>query len=582
MTERDPRYFKVYQDGEDREIETMVMDIINSGAAPGIDTKARADIKEIQRAIENGEIGGGGAGVDEQARQGVEGLTKQLADEAKKLELNGWELQNKNREKYPLVTFIDDDAYPNVLTKLKPLSERYNIPFVVAAVSGRVDKETYSLTSSQLRMLQNEMGWEISAHTHSHKKLGEMTDEQQEFEMKECKRILEGMGLKVTTVCYPFGSINDNTYKFVRKYYRAGRITDKQGRINGTPLETYDIVCTPLGSWFDTMKNPPFPTNSLEFYKHQVDKAVAENGWLIFMTHVGGNDQHDDTQQTYLEETIKYVKQRGIEVVTFDEGLNRRGNIVDVGRYVTDDKTKEHLVVAPDGKFSGNDLQNSYIKMPGSSILNVTTPKEIPYSKTIISTVSYSNGTGFPLNAGGELISTNYVEKGTVSEGYVRQEFRPMSNESVYERYSIDDDTWSEWALINTLRKLPTDAVSFSTPRSAFTANVVTKCRITVLTGAPEALSGVLTTDRTAGHDYYVYQTYEVTESHNTYKRYWINANGGSWSPWKRMNALSRTTAQRNNASFTKNTGDWVFDSTLGKPVWWNGTNWVDATGATV
>lgn len=24
------------------------------------------------------------------------------------------------------------------------------------------------------------------------------------------------------------------------------------------------------------------------------------------------------------------------------------------------------------------------------------------------------------------------------------------------------------------------------------------------------------------------------------------------------------------------------FDTTLNKPIWWNGTNWVDATGATV
>lgn len=28
--------------------------------------------------------------------------------------------------------------------------------------------------------------------------------------------------------------------------------------------------------------------------------------------------------------------------------------------------------------------------------------------------------------------------------------------------------------------------------------------------------------------------------------------------------------------------GDWHFDTTLGHPIWYDGTNWVDATGSTV
>lgn len=29
-------------------------------------------------------------------------------------------------------------------------------------------------------------------------------------------------------------------------------------------------------------------------------------------------------------------------------------------------------------------------------------------------------------------------------------------------------------------------------------------------------------------------------------------------------------------------TGQFYYDTTIGKPIWWNGTNWKDATGATV
>jgi uncharacterized protein with NRDE domain len=40
------------------------------------------------------------------------------------------------------------------------------------------------------------------------------------------------------------------------------------------------------------------------------------------------------------------------------------------------------------------------------------------------------------------------------------------------------------------------------------------------------------------------------------------------------------TTSQRPTGYV--NVGDSYFDTTLGKMIWWNGTSWVDSTGATV
>ena len=42
----------------------------------------------------------------------------------------------------------------------------------------------------------------------------------------------------------------------------------------------------------------------------------------------------------------------------------------------------------------------------------------------------------------------------------------------------------------------------------------------------------------------------------------------------------SGTSAFRPSVSVAQ--GTMYFDTTLGKPIWYNGTNWVDATGATV
>ena len=304
-------------------------------------------------------------------------VTTQLAHTDNKLNLKGWELQNKKRKIKPMVTFVDDDAYRQVLTHLKPLSQQYDIPFVIAAISGRVENEvSYSLNADELRHLQNDLGWEISSHTVNHYNLGGLSDEVQEFELRQSKETLEAMGLNISTICYPYGGLNDKTHEFVRKYYRAGRTTDFRNQMNLTPIETYDLLVTPIGSWFDTWSGSPLPTDSLEFYKYQVDKAIEQKAWLIFMTHVGGNDQHDETQQHYLEETIKYVLEKNLDVVTLDQGMDLRGNLIDVGRYQRRDLSHEHFVVGADGSYSGSHLQNIFkytmkiMELPWSMILS--------------------------------------------------------------------------------------------------------------------------------------------------------------------------------------------------------------------
>lgn len=42
------------------------------------------------------------------------------------------------------------------------------------------------------------------------------------------------------------------------------------------------------------------------------------------------------------------------------------------------------------------------------------------------------------------------------------------------------------------------------------------------------------------------------------------------------------TTAERPTNVFDTDAGHMYFDTTLNKPVWWNGSAWVDSTGATV
>ena len=89
---------------------------------------------------------------------------------------------------------------------------------------------------------------------------------------------------------------------------------------------------------------------------------------------------------------------------------------------------------------------------------------------------------------------------------------------------------------------------------------------------------GVLMTNRVTRYAALQYQEFiGESERDRVFRRHWT---GSSWSNWLRITPVALTTEQRNSVYFQKNIGDQVFDTTLGKPVWWNGTKWVLADGS--
>lgn len=56
------------------------------------------------------------------------------------------------------------------------------------------------------------------------------------------------------------------------------------------------------------------------------------------------------------------------------------------------------------------------------------------------------------------------------------------------------------------------------------------------------------------------------------------------WAPWFStaqgiLQDVSRSGAMADRPTTSMYTGKRFFDTTLGKPIWWNGAKWVDATG---
>jgi len=466
----------------------------------------------------------------------AEDLTEVKTHLADRANLKGWELQNKTRKAKPIITFIDDDGQSVVLTKLKPLSETYSFPYTCALFVKAIEETGNNyMDIADVVNLQNTLGWEMSSHTYEHLNLSTLTDEQQEYQMKHSIDVMVSWGLKVSTICYPYDGRNDKTYELARKYFRAARRS--YGGVNTIPLETYAMRCVPLGSWFDTQGTNPYPTNSLEYYKYKVDEAIANNSWLIFMTHCG-DPSHDATQQSYLEQTIQYIQSLDVDIVTFDEGLNRIGNIVDTGSYFKDNLTKKHFVIGADGTISTSDIQGIVELNMADIYTTATSPSEVGYGKYIITRISNANTdfVNFPESKAGVLITDTTCGYNS-GKGYIYQEYHVYSSNNIYKRYSDSNGVWSSWEVINSqMSVLALNSVTNANLYTDFPNKKISHCQISTIGAGtfPEAKAGTLMTNRINGTVGFSWQEYDIYSSGNKYKRY-VDASG-NWSAWELLN----------------------------------------------
>lgn len=495
---------------------------------------------------------------------------------------------NRSRSAQPMVTFVDDDGRAAVWDKLKPLSEQYGIPFVVAMVTDRIGT-TNNLSAEQLVSLQG-MGWEIASHTMGHTMLDEVTEEEQEAQLRGSKEALEAIGIKCDTICYPYSRTTDDLYKLVRKYYRAGRQTHYQEWINESPLETWDLRTVSIGAEPLDSTESGLASNSLEYYKLKVDEAVAKNAWVIFLTHCS-ESTHDDAQQTYLAQTVEYVQSLGVPVVTIREALDRRGNIVDTGRYTRQNPGQEHYVVGCDSTRSMSGEDKHVIQLETNAITNSTPPSAFRRGAITTCRINSENtdAGGFPwysMKTSGFVVTNTMGEETTPPSApfhkWCWQEFYVMDYAAPYRRWALSESEWSAWSFGEEVL-LTEGSVDGNSVLSDFPVGVKSRVRITssaAANGIPGNSGGYLITDRTDIDRRWIYQMYVPGYWSSSvgwfYYRVW-NSAGSKWTDWISIGERAATTALRDKATTPKTVGASVFDTDLGKPVWWNGTAWVES-----
>jgi len=125
---------------------------------------------------------------------------------------------------------------------------------------------------------------------------------------------------------------------------------------------------------------------------------------------------------------------------------------------------------------------------------------------------------------------------------------------------------------------LKVDSVSSTTSATNFANKKLTYCKISNsnATGFPKNIGGTLVTNRISDDDIFINQEYTPYLTIERYFRYW-NPYTPAWSKWYLANHIGGTTRPTSIG-----TGGSFFDTAINKPIWWNGVNWVDATGTTV
>ena len=134
------------------------------------------------------------------------------------------------------VCFTFDDAYQSAVLDAAPVLGRYGCAATFFAVAGLVgassawDNERAKHLASWKELLElQKAGHEVGNHTHSHARLASLPFAEQLSEITNAHSLLVQNGIQSRSICYPYGSHNDDTISAAEQAgYAVGVILNKK------------------------------------------------------------------------------------------------------------------------------------------------------------------------------------------------------------------------------------------------------------------------------------------------------------------------------------------------------------------
>ena len=170
--------------------------------------------------------------------------------------------------KAPLITFVFDDGNATDYLVAREVLKKQGALASFAVVTDWTNTKNY-LTVPQLLEMQGD-GFEIMSHTETHPDLRSLSADRLDSELSASKATLEGWGLKVNNLVYPYNKNDALVREVAGKYYRSAR--GGRSMMNAAVLDRYEL------------KSYSFSHN-INKMKALIDRAYAERKWLIIYLH---------------------------------------------------------------------------------------------------------------------------------------------------------------------------------------------------------------------------------------------------------------------------------------------------------
>jgi peptidoglycan/xylan/chitin deacetylase (PgdA/CDA1 family) len=133
---------------------------------------------------------------------------------------------SKKYKKPLIITF--DDGYEDNYTNVFPLIKKYNIKITIFVVTDAIGARR-KLNSNQIIEMHDSGLVSFQSHTRSHPNLLKIGPQQLDTELKGSKdRLFFITNEFPTAIAYPYGSINPETVKAVKKYYSRGYVASNR------------------------------------------------------------------------------------------------------------------------------------------------------------------------------------------------------------------------------------------------------------------------------------------------------------------------------------------------------------------
>lgn len=428
-----------------------------------------------------------------------------------------------SKQRKPIISIIDDDARTDFLDTWLPLLQNKDFKIDIAAITNLVDKHSAHMSWEQLRDLKNNYQVDIINHSHTHPHLDTLQESEirQEFEISKQELFDRGF-YSGDVFVYPAGRNNYRVRQIAKDYFKGAFFN--RGGNNYPPLVQFNLRRTIM-----------FGQDSfgdMSHIKQMIDNAVENNGWVVFITHsqFGGFDY--DKVAEVIDYANQYVNNGQLEWVHASEGLDKIGNMVDIGDNEYQSAYDEgvpypYKIVDCEGK------EHSNFEMPigrlGASV-NFNTPvEEFPRDQKSLAYIYSSNPTVDSFPDGPGVLETFHA----LNPNFSYQRFKPFSNNEEYLR-RWNNGNWSEFERVSNIRYKEDGNIDFNTPITSFTTKSVTVTNITNSNPTvglfPEG-PGVLETVRAASVAF-SYQRYKPIGSNQLYQRTWDN---GAWNSFQRV-----------------------------------------------